>query len=359
MTHDPFGGRGVPGSVPPPGQGSAYGQVPGSQGPYPQGPYLPGAPVPGGRDRPRNGLAIGALVFGVIGGVCVSVPLAIAALVRVRRTGGPGTGMAIAGIVLSAVWLAAGSLVAALVFAVADEMEEVKLTQGACFNAPVEDESLVERTMTNCAKPHMYQVLSVEALGEGPYPGDGEVVRRGEEKCLGRWDGALLQSPYAETHRLTYALPTRVAWPFDKTVACLLESIGGKKRPFADLSAVPVDQARKTWSALVVADCFDLPEEEAATVVTVACDEPHDAQVVRTFSFAEGRWPGRKRVDERSGARCDRMVGTFFDAHPPGILTDYTYVGPTRAEWAAGDRRVLCLVESGYDDESLTTSLVP
>jgi hypothetical protein len=68
---------------------------------YPQGYY--------GQPPGTSGLAIASLVLGICGFLCVTpfvgLPLGLAALSKIKRTGQPGKGMAIAGIVLSSLWI--------------------------------------------------------------------------------------------------------------------------------------------------------------------------------------------------------------------------------------------------------------
>lgn len=52
-----------------------------------------------------SGWAIASLVLGIVGGVVLSVIFGIVALGKIRDTGQKGRGMAIAGIVLSGVWV--------------------------------------------------------------------------------------------------------------------------------------------------------------------------------------------------------------------------------------------------------------
>jgi hypothetical protein len=89
-----------------PGPGTAY-SAPG--GAYP----VPGAPSPA---PPSATLAIAGLVTSVLGCTAlVGLVLSIIALVRVRRGTASGRGLAIAGIVVGALWLVVG-LVAAFGF---------------------------------------------------------------------------------------------------------------------------------------------------------------------------------------------------------------------------------------------------
>ncbi|MFB7287938.1 DUF4190 domain-containing protein, partial [Actinacidiphila glaucinigra] len=80
--------------------------------PYPHQPAPPNALAPASRRAPLNGLAVAALVTGVLCMVpVVGVVLGAIALVQIRRTGERGKGMAVTGLVLSSV----GTLLCALV----------------------------------------------------------------------------------------------------------------------------------------------------------------------------------------------------------------------------------------------------
>lgn len=89
--------------------GRPYDSGPYNSGPYDAGPY--GYPQ-GYYPRPpgTSGMAIASLVLGICGFFCVTpfigLGLGIGALVKINRTGQPGKGLAIAGIILSAAWIA-------------------------------------------------------------------------------------------------------------------------------------------------------------------------------------------------------------------------------------------------------------
>ena len=89
---------------------SPYGNAQhGGYGPYNNGPY--GYPLGYyGQPPGTNGMAIASLVLGICGFLCVTpfvgLSLGLAALSRIKRTGQPGKGMAIAGIILSSAWIA-------------------------------------------------------------------------------------------------------------------------------------------------------------------------------------------------------------------------------------------------------------
>lgn len=113
--YSPQGPYGSYGAAPQPSAPGWNQQPPYAAGPaqpygaaYPYGPYNPYGygPQPTG----TSGLAIASLVTGICGFFCVtplvSIGLGIAALVSIGRTGRPGKGMAIAGLILSGLWIA-------------------------------------------------------------------------------------------------------------------------------------------------------------------------------------------------------------------------------------------------------------
>lgn len=75
----------------------------------PQQPTAPQTPQPrhGQADQDRtNGFAIAGLIFSILGG-WLGLVFSIIALVQIGRQGGKGKGLAIAGLVVSILWIAA------------------------------------------------------------------------------------------------------------------------------------------------------------------------------------------------------------------------------------------------------------
>lgn len=70
--------------------------------------------APYGPPRPTNTLAVLALVFGILGGI-LAIPFGHIARSQIRKTGEEGNGLALAGLILGYIWLAA-ALVAATIF---------------------------------------------------------------------------------------------------------------------------------------------------------------------------------------------------------------------------------------------------
>src|SRR5207249_771950 len=80
------------------------GPMPGGYAPMPGGNVPYGAPPPQ-QQQGMNGFAIASLIFGVIGGCFLSVIFGVVALNQIKKRGQRGRGLAIAGLVLSAIWV--------------------------------------------------------------------------------------------------------------------------------------------------------------------------------------------------------------------------------------------------------------
>ncbi|PAZ11756.1 hypothetical protein CLM62_34205 [Streptomyces sp. SA15] len=201
-------------------------QGPYQQGQYPppppaaQGPYGPYGPppyqgwgqgyMPYNQPAPVNGLAIAALVLGIL--CClpaVGLVLGVIALVQIRKRGERGRGMAIAGSVLSSLGLALWVLMLATdgVSEFWDGFKDAasssaSLKKGECFDSPTGLEgSFYDLDEVPCAGEHDGEVFAVVGLPGGVFPGDGEVTRIAEDKCY------TLQTSYAMD---TWAVPDHV-----------------------------------------------------------------------------------------------------------------------------------------------------
>lgn len=115
-----------------------------------------------------------------------------------------------------------------------------------------------------------------------------------------------------------------------------------------------VDSARSAHARqLVTGSCLgELPASGEVDVVRVVpCAEPHAAQVITEYAFADGiAWPGQEAADARVAASC-ALSQTERDAGVHALTW-----APTRESWSRGDRLGLCLATSDAGD--LTGSLL-
>ncbi|MEV0635244.1 DUF4190 domain-containing protein [Streptomyces sp. NPDC050619] len=225
-------------SIPPP---PGAPQPPEPQGPY--GPYAPHPPYqappyqawgqgysPYARPAPVNGVAIAALVLGIL--CCIPVVglvLGLIALRQINRKGERGRSMAITGSVLSSfglvLWvvvIATGG-VSGIWEGVKEGAREGSLTQGECFDSPSGMEgSSYDLDEVPCAGEHDGEVFAVVKLPGGSFPGDASVTRTAEDKCY------TLQYAYAMDAwalpgdvDVYYIVPSAESWRLgDREITC-------------------------------------------------------------------------------------------------------------------------------------------
>ncbi|NEA33866.1 DUF4190 domain-containing protein [Streptomyces sp. SID13031] len=195
-----------PGHYPPPGQG---GYPPPGQGAYPppgQGGYPPPPgqgfyPYPGGNQLPPKGkvsvLAVLGFIFGLISIVPVSVVLSIIALVQIPKQNQRGRGLAIAGLVLSALWLVVYILAANNAGEPArDASGQVtttvntrpdKLRVGDCVTS-LQAGEVKDIKVQPCDQPNGGKVFAVFDLPAGNWPGLAAVQAAAEKGCTDRFN---------------------------------------------------------------------------------------------------------------------------------------------------------------------------
>jgi Domain of unknown function (DUF4190)/Septum formation len=236
----------VPGWVPPSGpQQVPYQPPPGA--PYPPAPGQPyqypapypaeyGFGYPSGNPPGTSGLAIGALVTGLVGLGPIAVGLGIGALVTMRRTRESGTGMAIAGIVLGALQvLAFGALVVIGIAAGEDDsvadpdvptqtsdqpvVDIGELGQGECFD---ETETDFEVIAQPCDTAHDGEVFATLVLAPRAYPGDRAVRDEAEAACDREFKRYVGVDVHASELESDFVYPSRDMWEDgERDVICL------------------------------------------------------------------------------------------------------------------------------------------
>jgi hypothetical protein len=274
--------------------------VPGATGP--QDPFGPGEPFgprdPFGRpgppdpleepddlDRPghrarkgkADGFAIASLVLGVFGitiiGAILSINFGIMALRRVRRTGQPGRGLAIAGLALSAIWLLIGTF---FVLGAGQGPSQPSASGGPssgpagahsspsaghssssggdsssptakprssaspgsastnvfalhpsqCFQNPPASQTelgVTYVTVVSCTTPHNAQAFVQFTLKGTTWPGTGALQRQADSGCHDRIKGNVEASKIKSSMSLRYLYPLESSWASGhRTITCLI-----------------------------------------------------------------------------------------------------------------------------------------
>ncbi|MEV6963117.1 DUF4190 domain-containing protein [Streptomyces sp. NPDC051207] len=250
--------------------------------PHPGGPYGSWGPVPGphGARAAVNGLAVGALVLGVLCFLpAVGLVLGLIALRQIRRRGERGRGMAIAGAVLSAAGLALWTA-ALTTGAVSDAWQGFKegvpgsstfaLDKGDCFESPGGMEGMTyDVDPVPCAGGHDGEVFAVVTLPGGSYPGEGSLTDTADDKCYALQDTYAMDGWAVPDHvDVYYLMPTEDSWRFgDQEITCVFGhteekgSLTGSLR--SDESTLDSHQVAYLKAVRVLDTAMDTaPEEE-------------------------------------------------------------------------------------------------
>ena len=247
--------------------------VPGSTGP--QDPFGPGDPFtrqgapgpPGARGGPggpgqragqgkANGFAVASLVLGLLGitviGAVLGIIFGIMALRQIRRTGQRGRGLAIAGLIFSAIWLvllggffafgrgkspapapasrghsssptpqpsssASHGPLSTNVFA---------LRPGQCFQNPPASQTVLGVTYVTvvpCSKPHNAQAFAQFTVKGTSYPGTESLKRQADSGCHARIKGNVQTSKVKDSMTLHYLYPLASSWSSGhRSITCLI-----------------------------------------------------------------------------------------------------------------------------------------
>jgi hypothetical protein len=216
----------IPPSNPPPyGQPPIYGQPP--RGPYAPSPPPPlpySAPPPGYYAPPpqaTNWWAIISLIFGVVGGVLISVVCGIVGLNRAKKGQG-GRGLAIAGLVLSALWVLVA--VAGVIFYLVVGTGTVTATDvkvGDCLKQIPNGTRVMTVDTVGCDQAHAGEVFAVLLMPEGVFPGQ-TAIENYQNKCEPELASYSPDAITDDSVQLYVLYPTAETWgQGDRAVTCI------------------------------------------------------------------------------------------------------------------------------------------
>ena len=205
---------------------------PSGQPPYYQQPYQPPygqhwqqpLPPPYAPPRKTNGFAIASLIFGIVGGILLSVILGIIALRQTKDGRQGGRGMAIAGLALSGAWTFFIAVAIVLVAVYADgsvRATDVKL--GDCIETTPSNLSTVKRLpKVSCDKPHEGEVYALLPVSAASFPGQSTLRDEYEKKCLSALESYSSKASEDPVYQIFVLYPTQETWDQgDRRVACI------------------------------------------------------------------------------------------------------------------------------------------
>ncbi|MCV7089040.1 DUF4190 domain-containing protein [Mycobacterium interjectum] len=187
---------------------------------YPQ-PYPP-YPYPPPYRQTTSGFAVASLVCGMVGGVLLSVIFGVIALGKTKPGGQRGRGMAIGGLVLSAVWAMVIAIAIAFVALWPTRTvsaQDIKV--GDCFAELPTGNRISSVNTVSCDRPHVAEVAGVVTIPDGPFPGDSGFGAYGKQckESLASYSATALLDPAVE---LAVMKPTQDSWQHgDRAMVCV------------------------------------------------------------------------------------------------------------------------------------------
>jgi hypothetical protein len=198
------------------------------------------------------GLSIVPCCFGVT--TLAGIGLAITVLIKSRDGRDHGRGLAIAALVIGAVWLIGGFIFGVVgglqgwfeEDAVRDsqgrttqtsEISTQRIRLGDCLDYPglvdkTNDDPIEALTVTAipCAEPHDVEAYHLQVLPDGEYPGDAVIVEKADDACLSTFKEFVGVSYGRSLLESYYLYPTSRSWGLmeDRTITCLIGAPDGK-----------------------------------------------------------------------------------------------------------------------------------
>jgi len=253
---DPYASPGAPyqgaadNAANPYGGGAAYSQYGSPASGYgpPASPYgSPASQYGGGYgqfpNRPISGAAVASLILGILGAFVVtaiaSVICGIVALSNAKSTGQRGKGLAIAGIILSVIWVFI-FVILAVIGAKAQStssnppsggsggntnnpsLSVLNLSVGDCFNYPSDESNISTVSAIPCSQAHDAQIYAQFKLSGTAYPSN--ITSKASSGCQSR-TGSLNTSLVTKSMTLHFLYPKPFSWVTgNKTVNCVVVS---------------------------------------------------------------------------------------------------------------------------------------
>jgi hypothetical protein len=200
---------------PPPGPPGQY--PPPYSPPYsapPQGYYAPPA-------AKTNWWAVVSLIFGVLGGVLISVICGIVGLNKAKQGQG-GRGMAIAGLVLSGLWVLLAVVAVIFYFAIGKgTVTATDVEVGDCLSEIPDSARVLTVQTVECEQTHAGEVFAVLTMPDGDFPGQAavdEYSNRCEPELATYSPGAMTD----DSIQMYVLYPTAESWEQgDRAVTCV------------------------------------------------------------------------------------------------------------------------------------------
>jgi hypothetical protein len=100
-----------------------------------------------------------------------------------------------------------------------------------------------------------------------------------------------------------------------------------------------------------VGACLLEPDDQDSYAAVTDCSEPHQAEVFAVGSLGDGAWPGYDELDSQAEGLCSGSFDAYVGGSYDSSSYDYAWFAPDEVEWRSGERRVVCVVVPGDQDE--------
>jgi hypothetical protein len=221
---------------PPPPPGPAPGPPPGQAPGWAAEPAAGGRGYRGSGGGNTSGWAVASFILGIFAVVPLSAIFGFVALQKIRRLGQRGKGLAIAGLILSAVWVAV--LVAVSVtsnntatrqsstgqITHSGGLDVFALATGDCFDNPKDTQDIESVTAIPCTQAHDSQVFAKFDLSgdDDSYPASDALNKMADAGCNSRTAG-IDKSKTTANMTIRVLFPEQDAWADgQRTVSCLI-----------------------------------------------------------------------------------------------------------------------------------------
>jgi Septum formation len=171
--------------------------------------------------KTTNWWSVVSLIFGIIGGVLVSVICGIVGLNKARQGQG-GRGMAIAGLVLSGLWVLVAIAAVAIYFVVdKGTVTATDVKVGDCLKEIPDGTRVLTVETVECEESHAGEVFAVLLMPKGDFPG-GSAIEDYQNRCEPALASYSPDSITDDSVELYVLYPTAETWQQgDRAVTCV------------------------------------------------------------------------------------------------------------------------------------------
>jgi hypothetical protein len=182
------------------------------------------APPPGYYATPpkqTNWWAVVSLIFGVLGGILISVVCGIVGLNKAKQGQG-GRGMAIGGLVLSGLWVLVAVAAVAFYFLIGKgTVTATDVKVGDCLKEIPSSTRVLTVDTVSCNESHAGEVFAVLMMPEGDFPGQS-AIEEYQNKCEPELASYAPGAITDDSVQLYVLYPTAETWEQgDRAVTCI------------------------------------------------------------------------------------------------------------------------------------------